>query len=380
MNTDPNVPQIFDAIEELRKAVDDGPRTRKLLDALFRNVHNLKANASANGLNKLVDAAHEFENLLHSLRTGAQTAEALASDAIPADVLSSLKQEQKHGLQQCIAEGARLFLVQTDFAVADFELQFQSLKETLSKNGEVISTSPIADSERPGKVNFRILYAQRAEAGPPLLNIPGVKVEGLSIQIPVTPQAVTNEFKNQIALLDRSFERLSAELVNLPAVSIDDVLRQALRAGQSAALATGKDVEFEVRGQHFLTPESLRNAVADPLLHLVRNAVDHGIETSDERLRLGKQPRGKIVIEAATIENQTRITVTDDGRGIDPAQIAFIFQPGFSTASELSQVSGRGVGLDVVKTSVEEAGGSVTVSSQLGRGSAFAITFPSNPR
>jgi chemotaxis protein histidine kinase CheA len=246
MNTDPNVQQIFDAIEELRQAVDDGPRRRKLLDTLFRNVHNLKAIASANGLNNLVNAAHEFENLLHSLRTGVQTAGTLVSNAIPADVWSSLKQEQKHSLQQAVAEGAKLFLVQADFDFADFERQFQSLKETLSTNGEVISTSPMMDSERPGKVDFRILYARRADAGPLLLDIPGVKVEGIST--PVIPQKTTNELKSQLALLDRCFEKFSAELVNLPAVSIDDVLHQALRAGQSAALALGKDVEFEVRG------------------------------------------------------------------------------------------------------------------------------------
>jgi chemotaxis protein histidine kinase CheA len=114
----------------------------------------------------------------------------------------------------------------------------------------------------------------------------------------------------------------------------------------------------------------------------VRNAVDHGIETSDDRISLGKQRYGKIVIEATTIENQIRITVTDDGRGIHPEQIASIFNVGFSTAPEVSAISGRGVGLDVVKTRVEEAGGSVSVSSQLGRGSAFEMTFPSssNPR
>jgi two-component system, chemotaxis family, sensor kinase CheA len=377
MNTDPHIQQIFDVIEELRKARDDGPRTRKLLDALFRNVHNLKANASANGLSSLVEAAQQFENVLHSLRTGERAADPLVSNAIPFDVWSSLKREQKYALQQSIAEGARLFLVQTDFDLADFERQFQSLKETLTKNGEVISTSPTTDGERPGKINFRILYARRADADSTLSNIPAVRVEEISIPGSARPQKDTNEFENRISILDRSFEKLSAELVNLPAASIDDVLQQALRAGRSAALATGKAVEFEVRGQDFLTDKSLCNTVAYPLLHLVRNAVDHGIETSDERVRLGKQPRGKIVIEAAVIDDQIRITVTDDGRGIDPAQIALIFRPGFSTASEVSAISGRGVGLDAVKTIIENAGGAVSVTSRPGHGSAFKMTFPS---
>src|SRR5215216_5285761 len=131
----PEVEQIYSLIEELREAGDDGPRKRKLLDTLFRHVHNLKAKASANSLNNLAAAAHEFENVLHSLRTGPLT------------------------------EGARLFLVQTSFDVADFDRQFQIFKETLSRTGEVISTSPRMDEERPGKVNFRILYARKAEDG-----------------------------------------------------------------------------------------------------------------------------------------------------------------------------------------------------------------------
>src|SRR5215217_4242131 len=107
----PEIEQIYSVFEQVREAADDGPRKRKLLDTLFRHVHNLKAKAAANGLNNLTAAAHEFENVLHSLRT------------------------------RPLTEGARLFLVQTSFAVADFDRQFQRLKETLSGAGEVISTS-----------------------------------------------------------------------------------------------------------------------------------------------------------------------------------------------------------------------------------------------
>ena len=113
---------------------------------------------------------------------------------------------------------------------------------------------------------------------------------------------------------------------------------------------------------------SLDNAIADCLLHLVRNAVHHGIES-----------RGTITIEATNDQDQLRITVTDDGRGIDPETIAsgVLFEPGYSTASEISEISGRGVGLDVVKTTVEHRGGSVKIESELGKGSTFQITLPS---
>ena len=356
MNTDP----IFSAVEQLREVVDDGPATRKVVDALFRHVHNLKANASANGLNELAAAAHEFENVLHSMRTGA--ADALSSDAIPADVWNSLRQDQKSTLMQSIAEGGRVFLVEASFDVAHFDREFQNLEETLNKSGEVISRLPRIDSASPVKVNFRILYAQKGEA-----NLPEVSIEEIATALIVSPPKPTNDLK----AVERAFEKLSAALANLPAVSTESVLQQALRAGRAVAIATSKDVDFELRGDDLL----LDDTYVEPVIHLVRNAVDHGIETSEERVKLGKPPRGRIVIEVKTSDGQARITVTDDGRGIDPALIEQIFQPGFSTAAEVSEISGRGVGLDAVKTGIETAGGSITLRSQPGHGSTFEITL-----
>ena len=347
MNTDP----IFIAVEQLRAVAGEGPATRKVVDALFRHVHNLKANAAANGLNSLATTAHEFENVLHSIRTGA--ADTLVSNTIPRDVWTSLRPEQKSALTQSIAEGAKLFLVEASFDAAHFDREFQNLEQTLSKTGEVISRLPTAT---PGKVNFRILYAQRGEAD--LSNTPDVTIQEISATLTGPANAT-----NYLGAVERAFEKLSAEMINLPATSNEGVLQQALRAGRAAAVVTGKEVEFEIRGEDLL----LDQKYVVPLIHLVRNAVDHGIESS-----------GKILIEAATLDGETRITVTDDGRGIDPALIDQIFKPGFSTAAEISEISGRGVGLDAVKTCIEEAGGSVSVSSQVGRGSTFEIKLPSS--
>lgn len=376
MNTDLKVELIFTAVEELREAAGDGPRARKLLDALFRHVHNLKANASANGLNNLAAAANEFENVLHSLRTGKETEHTWVSNEIPADVWRSLKQEQRNTLRQSVAEGARLFLVQANFDMVDFDQRFQTLKDTLSKTGEVISTSPGIDKESRNKVNFRILYAGKGEARQTLelSNISDVTVEEIST--PAISRAAANELQTAASVLERSFEKFSAELVKLQGVARGGVFQQALQAGRSAALATGKEVDFKVRGHDPELDETLCEIIANALVHLVRNAVDHGIETGDERVKLGKSRRGNVVIEAESLEEQFRITVTDDGRGIDPESILLIFRPGFSTAPEISELSGRGVGLDAVKTGIEEAGGSVGVRSQVGHGSTFEITLP----
>jgi two-component system chemotaxis sensor kinase CheA len=130
-----------------------------------------------------------------------------------------------------------------------------------------------------------------------------------------------------------------------------------MQAGRSVAEATNKQVDFSIRVDGQLD-KSICDVLADPLMHLVRNAVDHGIET-----------KGRVAIQAT----ETRILIKDNGRGIDPANIDRIFEPGFSTAAEVTTISGRGVGLDVVKTAIEQLGGKINVSSERGKGATFEI-------
>jgi len=332
--------QITAALDDLRSTPADGPTTRKALDSLFRRTHNLKAAAAADGLDDLSRAAHELENALHSLRTGsvsldeqvlAQLTEKSGAISeslpiVPAEIWNSLKAEERHGLSQAVNEGANVYLVQTSFDVADFDQRFQQLKETLSSTGELISITPKVESN---KINFSIVYAQH---GTELPEFDNVTIKELRRNEPLT---------------------------------FATVLQRAIRAGQSAAIVLNKTIDFEVQSEEVALEESLCNTIADPLMHLVRNAVDHGIEHS-----------GKITIEAALGEGELTLKVTDDGRGIAPETIGQLFDPGFSTASEVSEISGRGVGLDVVKTAIESASGSVTVNSELGHGTTFTITLP----
>ncbi len=341
--------QITTAIDDLRAHPVTGPETRQLLDTLFRRVHSLKAAAAADGLNDLSRVANEVENLLHSLRTGSASlneqtlqrltdlAQNLPTDLIPAEILNSLKAEEKHALAQSIKEGAQLFLIQTSFDVADFDQKFQELKARLTSMGEVISVAPQFDHDG---VNFRILYATATNELQ--LNTPGVTI---------------TELRHQ-------------------STTLNHVLKRAVHAGQSVAVVLGKEVDFEVIGADLSIDPELCKAIANPLLHLVRNAVDHGIEQPEERTKRGKPSRGRIVIEAKTHETHTNISVSDDGRGIDSENVDLIFDPGFSTASQVTDISGRGVGLDAVRAEIESAVGSVNVISQPGQGATFEIRLP----
>ncbi len=196
----------------------------------------------------------------------------------------------------------------------------------------------------------------------------------------------------------RSFFELEERLIGLRMVSLRASLLRAARAGRAAAREAGKRVEFEVAGGDARLDRSLAERVADPLLHLVRNAVDHGVETEEERLAAGKPAAGCIRIEADSEGGLVVLRVSDDGRGVDVEAagraaaaaglvapgakitdahaLRLIFRPGFSTAARASLVSGRGVGLDVVERAVEEAGGEVRVRSLRGRGTTFELRLP----
>lgn len=162
----------------------------------------------------------------------------------------------------------------------------------------------------------------------------------------------------------------------------------------------GKQCQLEIEGQEVELDKSIIEAIGDPLTHLVRNAIDHGIESPEVRVRKGKNPVGTVGLRAFHQAGKVNIAVSDDGAGIDPDRIRekavargflqadqaremsdrevlqLIFRPAFSTAENVTEVSGRGVGMDVVKTNIERLGGTVSVDTQLGRGSTFIVKLP----
>ncbi len=161
----------------------------------------------------------------------------------------------------------------------------------------------------------------------------------------------------------------------------------------------GKDIDFEIRGQETEVDKNVIEQIGDPLMHIIRNSIDHGIEGETERRKTGKKQQAKIVLEAKHSGGDVWITVKDDGQGINPEKILdkaekkgllmkpkeeysdrevynFLFNSGFSTKEEVTEFSGRGVGLDVVAKNVEALGGTILVDSTVGKGSEFAIRIP----
>lgn len=187
-------------------------------------------------------------------------------------------------------------------------------------------------------------------------------------------------------------------VMSIRAQPVKSLFQRMARVVREAGEATGKAVSFETRGEATEIDKTLIERLADPLTHMLRNAVDHGLESPEDRAATDKHATGTVTLSAAHRSGHVMIEVSDDGAGLDRARILkkaignglvaedanlsdteidnLLFAPGFSTADQVTNLSGRGVGMDVVKTSITSIGGRVTIASEQGRGSTFTILLP----
>jgi two-component system chemotaxis sensor kinase CheA len=208
------------------------------------------------------------------------------------------------------------------------------------------------------------------------------------------------EVDEAMGMVGRSISELQNMMINIRMIPLDQIFKRFPRVVRDVANHDGKEVEFCMEGGDTEMDRSVIDGLGDPLLHLIRNAVNHGIETPEERIRRGKDPRGTIRLRAWRERGNVVIELSDNGGGINTRAvlekavqrglaepgageslskeeiIAFLFQPGFSTAETITDISGRGVGLDVVKSTIESLQGSIAVTSEEGEGTTFTLTLP----
>jgi len=391
---------------------------------------------------------------LHALAAKASQKAGIAGSlrsALPEDIARSLSEYDLQHAREAVREGAKLFIVDASFSIETFDTQFRDLTALLGQSGEVIATVP-GRAAAVHEISFRLLYAVQFIADQIRLRaaeLGTVSFDGLAIEAPATSSAATpivalsepldssvasvrvglNQLdgltsaltdllrdtnKALIAVqrstdaeavagatsnLRRRFVQLEERLIKLRLVPLSDLLNgAAARAGRVAARQLNKDIEFEIVGGDVGIDKALAELIAEPLMHLVRNAVSHGIESTDERIAKGKPPNGRVRLEGYSQGSRIHIVVSDDGRGIEVREVAnaaarqgivsrseeltedqalrLIFRPGFSTAPEASDISGRGVGLEIVDRAMTQAGGEVRLSSQPGQGATFAMMVP----
>ena len=270
-----------------------------------------------------------------------------------------------------------------------------------------VETQTSAPESAPQAVAENIL---RVEAGriDSVLNLVGELIIGKSML-----QQALNEFGKRypkdllrgkfadvMAFQARVLNDLQRSVMKIRMVPVDQLLRRFPRIVRDVARQCGREVDLELSGQETDLDKGILDAIAEPLTHLVRNAVSHGIEPPEERVRLGKPPRGHIRLHALHQGNQVVVEISDDGRGIDAQKIRakalemrmisveeaarlteaetleLIFRPGFSTAEEVTEVSGRGVGMDVVQSVLHRLKATIHIETRPGQGTTFRMKLP----
>jgi two-component system, chemotaxis family, sensor kinase CheA len=439
---------VLDGVRLGRVAIDDASLN------LFESATDLIAEELASTAKPDDRKTQALLARLHALAANASKKAVIAGSlrsALPEDIARSLSEYDVQHAREAVREGAKLFIVDASFSIDTFDTQFRDLTTLLGKSGEVIATVP-GRAPKPEEISFRLLYAAQFIADQIRLRAAELGTIGfteLPIAVPDTSAAPTPSVPlsqpvdssiasvrvglNQLddltsavtdllrdtnkalftvqrtadadavtvatANLRRRFVQLEERLIKLRLVPLSELLNAAAaRAGRVAARQLGKDIEFEIIGGEIGIDKSLAELIAEPLMHLVRNAVGHGIESTEERLAKGKPPNGRVCLEGFREGSRIHIVITDDGRGIELGEVAnaaarqgivgrpeelsedqalrLIFRPGFSTSAEASDISGRGVGLEIVDRAMTQAGGEVRLSSQPGKGAVFAMMVP----
>ncbi len=213
-------------------------------------------------------------------------------------------------------------------------------------------------------------------------------------------QGIRKGFSEELTLMERSTFDVQEEILSLRMLPLDLILGSMGKMVEETAMVLNKEIDLSISGSNVLLDKLILERLNDPIIHIVRNSVDHGIETPEERERHGKPRVGKLEIKCSSESGNIMIRIKDDGRGIDYEKIrqkaiaanpmqeeeilamdesalnSFIFQSGFSTNKAVNDLSGRGVGLDIVRFNIEKIKGKITLNSEKGTGTEFVLTLP----
>jgi two-component system chemotaxis sensor kinase CheA len=408
------------------------------VNRVFRAFHTIKSSGAFLGLRNIEETAHAMEDLLVMVRDGKISVSKELTDlvfrgiGILKDLLliieaSDYSPRLMEDSFRRVDIGSYIGLIRRaiqerstrrigEILVDEGKLDKRVVREILAKQatcdkkfGEIALEERLVSEE-----DFRKALSKQSAASHKASYV-RVSNERLNSLIDIVGELVVTQSMLRQSLLDPSAtggaERTISQLesittgiknlvLSMGMVPISEIFNKLRVVARNTAAETGKAALAEFSGEDTELDRNVIEAVYDPLVHIVRNAVDHGIEDPREREAAGKPGAGRIRVSAEHKGNGIEITVSDDGRGIDRAAVlakaarmglvdeataagleeweiyTFLFQPGFSTAKRVSEVSGRGVGLDVVRQNIEQIHGKVEVTSEPGKGSTFTIRIP----
>jgi len=434
-----------------RQALDVVLETLSLIGRLVQQVAARQPNEDISPAVERIDA------VLKAKPSAAEGRSLLEQIDLDRGILQVLTEYEEYRLKENIRERANLYMVKASYELADFEAGIKALNETLKKNGEIICTLPTAGAQGSG-IGFTMVLGSPKDrsALAAALALPNVSVEPLAYRQgtkaeDAKPEAtmlksVSNTVRVDIFRLDslmntvgemhltkniigrivkelrqlqgytgisvelhkahknleRKLNELQEGILEVRMVPIGQIFTRLSSVVRKYAKDAGKEIDLQLQGEETELDKLMIEDLADPLMHLIRNSIDHGIEPPEVRRQLGKTDQGSVRLTAFPRGNHVVITVEDDGAGISAETILaravqkgilesdngldpeidrkdildLIFLPGFTTRDTVTEISGRGVGMDVVKKNVSRLSGMIDIETEIGVGTRFTLTLP----
>ncbi len=415
------VEEARDRLKSLGNALvrlEEEPQSPAIIKDIFRDAHSLKGSAQMLGFTDISEIAHQLEELFIAAKRDASVVDARAFDLVfrSLDLITTRVEELAQGKTPPAGAAADPGTKPEQPArQARRAKGGQSLRVAVEKLDSLSHLAPemviqsLKASERHAELR-RIEYSvarlrdrvRESRLAPPTrtriaeLGDYADSLEAISRRMRALVTSVSDD-QAKLTLITEELRQHVIELTMLPVSTVFDTFPRAVR---DLSRSFGKEVDLTMTGGSTELEKRVIEKVADPLVHLVRNAIDHGLEAPEERGKAGKPFAGSLALGAEQRGNRVHITVRDDGRGIDPAAIRatasrrgvataadleqwsddrlfnLIFEPGFTTRTEVTDVSGRGVGMDVVRVAADALGGSVRVQSEIGRGTTVTLDLP----
>lgn len=445
--------ELLEKLDDDLVALEKNSEEPELLNRIFRSIHTVKGASSFLGFDLLVKVTHKTEDVLNRLRKGELSVDSEIMDVIleATDLVKLLVSDIKAGdIQEREIDGTigKLLPLLTENA----QPKPQPPTETAAEPQAAPVAEPIATPVQAPAVEA----SPEPPLVPPQQPVPAAKPSTDMVPKRPTPppkpvetktddlsdnttvrvdvkrlddlmnqvgelvlernrmiqlnqdlqqgEADHHDFNEEFGKLTKRMNFVTSELqmqvLKMRMIPVDKVFKKFPRIVRSLARDLGKEVDLRIFGEETELDRSVVDEIGDPLIHLIRNAMDHGLETPDERVASGKPRTGQLILAAVHEGNQIIISIKDDGRGIDTDRVSrkalekgliteeqlaamsqrelfdLIFLPGFSTKEKASDLSGRGVGMDVVKTNIKRLNGLIEIKSEKGQGSEFILRLP----
>ncbi len=376
-----------------------------LLNKIFRGAHTMKGSSSFLGFDKLSGVTHHAEEILNKLRKGEIRVTREIMDVLLefVDVTKKIVQDIENGTDTTDSSDIvkKLKLANEGrIASSGGSSKPDATKKAAAPKPAVNQNKSAGSSEQTIRVDVSRLDD--------LLNIMGELVLSRN-RLAQLAFDLENKFENEYLIeqlaeatsqIGMNTTELQLAIMKTRMIPIGKVFNKFPRMVRDISRDQGKEIELIISGEETELDKSVVEAIGDPLIHMIRNSCDHGIEKPEVRKAKGKPEKGEVLLSAYHEGNHIVIEIKDDGAGMDPEKLkrkaiekrvitpeeaasldqnqayALIFRPGFSTAEKITNISGRGVGMDVVRTNVEKLNGIITIESEIGKGSTFYLKLP----